>query len=67
MSINEDKKTYTDVSELLKKLKSLKKPQQNLYIQADRDCPYGKVMQLLSGAEKNGFSQFQLVNTTENS
>ena len=65
LSEKKDKTQKTD--QIINQLKQItQKKQRDIYVQADKNCAYGIVIGVLSAIEKNGFSHFHLVNTSEN-
>ena len=54
------------LKEVLSKIESkAKQSKPDIYIQADKNCPYGTVVTVLAAIEGSGISQFHLVNTNE--
>lgn len=57
---------HLTLKEVLSKVASkAKQSKPDIYIQADKNCPYGTVVTVLAAIEGSGISQFHLVNTNE--
>lgn len=68
LTIEKDQRLYLDkdavgVVQLEQKLKSLKQdhPDVSLYLRADRDVPYGVVVQVMDGVKKAGIEKIGMV------
>lgn len=57
---------HLTLKEVLSKIElKAKQSKPDIYIQADKNCPYGTVVTVLAAIEGSGISQFHLVNTNE--
>lgn len=72
LTIEKDQRLYLDkdpisVAQLERKLRALKEehPDVSLYLRADRDVPYGIVVQVMDGVKKAGIEKLGMVTDPE--